>query len=191
MQIDLFDEKKLTQAAVFFLLQSPNQHINILKLMKLLYLAERKSFETYHTPIIGDLLGSMKNGPVLSRTLNCINEGSRNESYWDKHLSDRKDHQVALRDGCDLQNIDDLLELSDNDINILKQVWFQFHDKSQWELVDYTHEHCPEWRHTLSFIPISYQELFTALGFSENLSNQIIEELEEQSSLKKALELIQ
>lgn len=44
--------------------------------MKLLYLSERKSFEKFYVPLIGDSLVSMKNGPVLSFTLDRINSGS-------------------------------------------------------------------------------------------------------------------
>ncbi|OSI14206.1 Panacea domain-containing protein [Neisseria dumasiana] len=190
MNIDLFDEKKLTQATVFFLLHSPKRHINILKLMKLLYLAERKSFEMFHVPIIGDILGSMKNGPVLSRTLDRINEGSRQKSYWDGYISDRKNHEIALQPNLTMLNEDDLLELSENDITALKSIWFEFGDRNQWELVDYTHSNCTEWRNTSSFIPITYSELFEALGFSKELSDSIVLDLKEQSYLAKSMKMI-
>ena len=189
MNINLFDERKLTQATIFFLLKSTNQRINILKLMKLLYLSERASFEMFHCPLIGDILGSMKNGPVLSRTLDRINEGSRYESYWDKYISDRKNHEIALKRQT-IEHEDDLLELSDNDIHVLKQIWFEFGSKDQWELVDYTHQHCTEWRNTQSFIPITYSQLFEALGFSEILSQQILEWLQEQSAIKQSINLL-
>lgn len=186
MNINLFDERKLTEATIFFLLKSTNQRINILKLMKLLYLSERTSFEMFHCPLIGDILGSMKNGPVLSRTLDRINEGSRHESYWDKYISDRKNHEIALKPHT-IEHEDDLLELSDNDIQVLRRIWFEFGGKDQWELVDYTHQYCTEWRNTQSFIPISYDDLFTALGFSDVLSKQILTRLQEQFAIKQSI----
>lgn len=189
MNINLFDERKLTQATIFFLLQSENRQINILKLMKLLYLSERKSFEMFHYPLIGDILGSMKNGPVLSRTLDRINEGSRHESYWDKYISDRQNHEISLKSHT-IEHEDDLLELSNNDIHVLKQIWFEFGGKNQWELVDYTHQYCTEWRNTQSFLPITYDELFVALGFSERLSQQILAQLQEQSAIKQSVNLL-
>ena len=50
---NLFNEKKAAQAAAYFLLRAGGP-LTVLKLMKLLYLAERGSFERYGTPMIGD-----------------------------------------------------------------------------------------------------------------------------------------
>ena len=189
--IFLFNEKKLTEATIFFLLQTQHQNINILKLMKLLYLSERKSFEMFHTPIIGDSLVSMKNGPVLSLTLDRINHGSEKKTYWHKFISDRKDHDIALKVDTQIESDDDLLELSENDITVLKQVWFEFGSKSQWDLVDYTHDHCPEWRNPgSSMYPIQYQDLFNALGFSSELSNEIIDQLESQAYINQSVQMV-
>ncbi len=41
---NLFNEKKAAQAAAYFLLRAGGR-LDVLKLMKLLYLAERRSFE--------------------------------------------------------------------------------------------------------------------------------------------------
>lgn len=189
--IFLFNEKKLTEATIFFLLQSDKHNINILKLMKLLYLSERKSFEMFHTPIIGDSLISMKNGPVLSMALDKINHGSQQQTYWDKFISDRKNHDIALKSDTGIRSDDDLLELSDNDITSLKQVWFEFGDKDQWQLVDYTHDHCLEWRNPGSSMrPISYQDLFEALGFSDALSSEILEQLQTQAHINQSVHMV-
>lgn len=64
---NLFNEKKAAQAAAFFLFQA-GQPVSVLKLTKLLYLAERRSFERHGSPMIGDRLVSMPHGPVLSVT---------------------------------------------------------------------------------------------------------------------------
>ncbi|MDM1249485.1 SocA family protein [Acinetobacter sp. R933-2] len=189
--IFLFNEKKLTEATIFFLLQTRHNTINILKLMKLLYLTERKSFEMFHTPIIGDSLVSMKNGPVLSLTLDRINHGSEKKTYWDQFISDRKDHDLALKVDVPIQSDDDLLELSDNDITVLKQIWFEFGDKNQWDLVDYTHDFCPEWRNPgSSMYPIGYKDLFKALNFSQELSNEIIDQLESQAYINQSVQMV-
>jgi len=47
--------------------------MNYLKLMKLLYLADRESMRRNGRPISGDRYVSMDHGPVLSQTLNLIN----------------------------------------------------------------------------------------------------------------------
>lgn len=189
--IFLFNEKKLTEATIFFLLQTNNKNINILKLMKLLYLSERKSFEMFHTPIIGDSLVSMNKGPVLSLTLERINYGSRKKTYWDQFISDRANNDVALKTDVNINSDDDLLELSDNDITTLKQIWFEFGSKNEWQLVDYTHDYCPEWRNPGSSMrPINYQDLFDALGFSKDLSNEIIDQLESQAYINQSVQMV-
>ena len=67
----LFNEQKAAQAAAYFLFRS-GKPLSVLKLMKLLYLAERRSFQKFGEPMIGDVLVSMDHGPVLSRTYNHI-----------------------------------------------------------------------------------------------------------------------
>lgn len=66
--------------------------------MKLLYLAERRSFEIHGAPMIGDRLVSMDHGPVLSRVYNHMNgEAPSTAKGWEYWISDRAGHDVALR----------------------------------------------------------------------------------------------
>ena len=51
----LFNEKRTAQAAAFLLHQAGGR-LPLLKLMKLLYLAERESLRLYGEPISGDKL---------------------------------------------------------------------------------------------------------------------------------------
>lgn len=181
----LFNEKKLTQATAFFIYKSQGK-INILKLMKLLYLSERLSFKKFHEPMIGDSLVSMKRGPVLSMTLDLIDGGGKKDSFWEKWISDRSNHQVALKKPNLIESEDDLLELSEDDILILSEIWQEFGGRDQWELVEYTHNYCPEWRDPgSSCSAIDYNTLFDALGFSAGLKREIKEHLNEQIDLAK------
>lgn len=183
--IFLFDEKKLTQSAVFFLYKAQGR-LDILKLMKLLYLAERTSFQKFHRPLIGDSLVSMKNGPVLSITLNFINGEVRNQNFWNEWISDRANHEVGLKDPSLIRDEDDLLELSNNDIRLLNAVWDEFGHLGRWELVDWTHEYCAEWNNPgTSMIPIQYDQLFNALNIDAQLSQHIIEDMETEIRLNK------
>lgn len=181
----IFDEKKLTQATAFFIYKSQGS-INILKLMKLLYLSERLSFQKFHEPLIGDSLVSMKNGPVLSLTLNYINGEMKRDEYWENWISDRENHAIALKDPSIVRDEDDLLELSENDIDVLNQIWVEFGHKERWDLVHYTHTNCSEWRDPgSSAYPIEYNALFNSLGFSEALKSEIFDHLAQQVELNK------
>lgn len=181
----LFDEKKLTQATAFFLFKADGT-LPILKLMKLLYLTERYSFKKFHRPLIGDSLVSMKHGPVLSTTYNFMNGAVRHQEFWNEWISDRSEHEVALRDKSLIRDTDDLLELSDNDISLLEDVWVHFGHLSRWELVDWTHTNCEEWIDPgASSFPIAYPDLFRALGFDDKLQQHIINNMEAEAYFNK------
>lgn len=130
---NLFNEKKAAQAAAYFLFRA-GEPVSVLKLMKLLYLAERRSFERYGTPMIGDRLVSMPHGPVLSITYNHMSgELESVAGGWDSWVADRAEHNLDLRDRAALKSPeDDLLELSDADLAVLADVWQQFGQMSAW-----------------------------------------------------------
>ena len=67
-----FNEAKATQAAAC-LLKLRGGQMSYLKLVKLLYLADREALLRWDRPITTDRYVSMDNGPVLSRVLNLIN----------------------------------------------------------------------------------------------------------------------
>jgi uncharacterized phage-associated protein len=67
----LFNEAKATQAAAR-LLKLRGGSMSYIKLMKLLYLADREALIRWGRPITTDRYVSMDNGPVLSRIYNLI-----------------------------------------------------------------------------------------------------------------------
>lgn len=184
---NLFNEKKAAQAAAFFLFQA-RQPMSVLKLMKLLYLAERRSFERHGSPMIGDRLVSMPHGPVLSVTYNHMSgELESTEGGWDSWIADRAGHDLDLRDRAALKDPADLLELSDADVEILAEVWGQFGRMSQWELRDWTHDNCPEWKDPEgSMIPMRLEDLFAALKYSPEQTREAMERLEGESAVTAA-----
>lgn len=137
--------------------------------MKLMYLGERLSFLRYGESLTGDSLVSMDHGPVLSQTLNLINgavEGCP-EDGWDSWISDRQDHDVALADPSRIRSPEeDLLELSDSDIEVLTETWNEYGHMGKWQLRDFTHT-LPEWTDPEgSMLPIEHVNLFKHLGFT-------------------------
>jgi uncharacterized phage-associated protein len=68
----MFNERKVAQMAAFFLGQVQGGRMSHLKLMKLLYLAEREALRSLGLHLTGDHLVSMPHGPVLSMTLNLM-----------------------------------------------------------------------------------------------------------------------
>ena len=68
-----FNEVKTTQAAAR-LLFSNGGHMEVLKLVKLLYLADRKALLRWGRPLTFDRYFSLPHGPVLGVTVDRINE---------------------------------------------------------------------------------------------------------------------
>ena len=166
-----FDERRAAEAAAYLLFRAGGR-LPLIKLMKLMYLAERESLLRFGEPITGDRLVSMDHGPVLSTTLNHINGAVREaEGTWEKWISDRADNAVALRDPSMIRTPEqDLLGLSDSDLDVLGDVWSRFGHFGRWELVEYTHKNCPEWEFPDgSSCPIPYDRLLSVLGFNEPL----------------------
>lgn len=185
----LFNEKRAAQAAAF-LLHRAGGRLPVLKLMKLMYLAERESLRLYGEPIIGDRLVSMPHGPVLSMTYEYMNGNLQSvEGGWSTWMEDRAGHDLAL---CDPSMIrtpeDDLLELSDDDLSVLEATWKKFGHMEKYALRDYTHNGaCPEWVDPEgSSVPIPIERLFEALGYSRTGVQSAVAHLNEQAQLNVA-----
>ena len=183
----LFDERTSANVAAAFLSLSGGE-LNILKLMKLMYLTERKSYEQFAEPIIGDRLVAMPRGPVLSMTYDCIcSGGNLEEGGWDEWVSDRANHMVSINK--QINSIDNLPMLSADQINLIRQTWQEFGHLNQYQLVEYTHnpKYCPEWTDPNgSSLDISLTDLFKHLGFSEQKISSSLADLYTQAQIKQA-----
>jgi uncharacterized phage-associated protein len=180
----LFDERRTAEAAAYLLYRAGGR-LSVLKLMKLLYLAERRCLERYGEPLTGDKLVSMPHGPVLSMTLEYIN-GMRlsAEDGWDSWISARSAHMVALADPSMIRSSDDLTHFSDVDLEVLQETWDTFGHLSGRDLERYTHDKLPEWRDPNgSSQPISYDDVFKAVGFDANATRVLVERLEAQQHI--------
>lgn len=181
----LFNERKATEVAAFFIVRNGDQ-LNLLKLMKLMYLAERESLTEYGEPIIGDLLYSLEHGPILSHTYNLANgvRESRPDG-WESMISDRENHMVGLK--VEIQDAERQLDhLSDADIAVLETVWKKYGGYSPFELRDLTHQLCGEWEDPeQSSIPIPYSRLLRAVGFEHNTARELERRILSQRNVER------
>lgn len=156
-----YEPLRAAQVAAFFAIKEGGS-INVLKLTKLLYLAERRHIELYDEPMFFDRYVSMNKGPVPSATYDLIS-GSERNADWDCFISDKADHKVGLRSlNITIESLD---QLSKSDLRILQSLWDDLGDKDQWELVEFTHDNCPEWDDPKgSAFPIKLEHLLKFLG---------------------------
>src|SRR5690606_36411558 len=133
-------------------------------LIKLLYLAERKSLVERGVPITGDRFVSMDNGPVLSKTYDIINMGTpvNRPSPWYELMSEPERYEVHVTS----EDID-FDELSEYECNVLRDVFKRFGKMNKWKLVEETHN-LPEWSDPSgSSLPIEYEAILRFSGVSE------------------------
>lgn len=181
----MFNERKAAQVATWFLRQG-NGSMAHLKLIKLIYLAEREAMSKYGALITGDRFVSMDQGPVPSLTLSFLNGEKRNgDDGWDKWISDKAEHQVELRVRAKTAELD---ELSEAELGLLNEVWGRFGHMNKWDLVDLLHDpvHCAEWKDPDgSSTPIAYEQIFLALGKQPEIALALAERIEEQRAIDK------
>ncbi|WP_374979266.1 Panacea domain-containing protein [Pseudomonas solani] len=180
----IFSEQKVAQMAAYFLSRRGGE-MAYLKLMKLLYLADRESMDRYNSTMSCDSHVSMPHGPVLSTTLNLIT-GQIESPEWRSWVSPDARYEVSL--SRPLHSFDELDELSEADLDILEQVWQRFGRMERWQLVDYTHNNLPEWVDPgRSSRLINPRATFVALGRTEEQAEAAAREINERKQLGRVV----
>ena len=155
--------------------------------MKLMYPAERESFAAYGEPMIGDRLYSMEHGPVLSSTLNHINNLIESQpGGWESWISDRENHLAGLRKNED--PISQQTQLSDADLGILDKIWAEYGHLSGSQLRNLTHKICAEWEDPdYSSMPIPYTRVLKCVGYDAEVAAELNQRIQDQRRLEEIL----
>ena len=111
-----FRSRKAAQLCAFFAVKSAGT-IEKLKLIKLLYFAERKFLSEYHHPMLFDEYQSLPHGPICSSALNGI-DGIIHEEIWDDYIARNGNVVVALKSFTR----DELDEVSDAEISVINDI---------------------------------------------------------------------
>ncbi len=177
----MFSEDRVPQMAAYFLQRSGGRMAYI-KLIKLLYLADRTAMGKWGDSMSGDRFVSMDNGPVLSKTYALIcGIQSYSKFGWNYWIKGEENYEVSVRRKADR---DDLDELSEVDIEILEEVFEKFGSFERFALCDYTHDYCAEWEdpHGSSY-PINPEDVFRALGKNEDQVHALVQHYNMQRQL--------
>ena len=144
-----FNEAKATEAAAF-LLKLRGGRMKYIKLLKLLYLADRKSLLERGRTITSDRYVSMDDGPVLSITYNLIQGDYRNTQHiWSNTIIPAEDFDVRLKDpDADVE----VGRLSRSEIETLNSVFDQYGHWNRLETHRFGNAQAarmarPEWKH--------------------------------------------
>jgi len=157
-----------------------------MKLIKLLYLADRRALICWGRPITFDCYFSMPHGPVLSFTLDKINQQPEEDpsSYWHQYVSGRQGYEVSLLDPAAVPAD----ELSRAEEDLLAEVHREFGHLSRWDLRTYTHA-LAEWKDPQgSSVRIRISDILLAEGFSDSEVRDVIEGLRAEALAQQTLE---
>jgi uncharacterized phage-associated protein len=170
-----FSEKRTTQAAAR-LIKRHGGSLSYMKMLKMLYLADRAALVQLGRPISFDSYVSMPHGPVLSETLNLI-KGAPPGSYWRRYISEPAHYNVSLLRQAPKS------QLSVAEEKILDRIYAQFGALSKWTVRDYTHT-LPEWKDPGdSSLPLPYEDVLRGADVSEEDAEAILDDLRAEASL--------
>jgi uncharacterized phage-associated protein len=167
-----FDPTRTIQAAAVLLKTSPSHRMSRLRLLKLLYIADRETLQEAGRPITGDRAVAMKNGPVLSRTYDLIKGADLAAPEWERFFRNADRWEVELIDEPGVG------ELSKYEIEKLQDVACRFEACDDWEVAEHTHGF-PEWQKNRpdgnTQRPIPLEDLLEAVGLAEHQSDLLAE----------------
>jgi uncharacterized phage-associated protein len=158
----VFNERKAAQAAAH-VLKGCGGRLEYIKLIKLLYLADREMLTKRGRTITGDRLVSMKHGPVLSFIYELICDGpdENGRSPWFQHISPKDGYFVRVESGGDTD------ELSAFEVSTLDAIVAKYGGVDKWRLVDIVHKF-PEWKDPgSSSSDIEPEDILKAEGWDE------------------------
>lgn len=168
----VFDIPKAIQAVGVLLRSSMGRRMNYLRLLKLLYIADRESLHDKGRPITGSRAVAMPRGPVPTAVTNFIRGPHVEMPRWNKYFR---------VDGYEIGRTDaepDIGELTRYELEKLEEIIRRYRDKDEWAMVQETHKF-PEWIKNdpgESSRPLSLEDILAAVGRSQDSGARVQEE---------------
>jgi uncharacterized phage-associated protein len=168
-----FNEQKSIQLAAIFL-EMRGGEMKHLKLIKLMYLADREALKRWGHSITGDRYVSMDKGPVLSNVLNLIHD-ERNPNQevtglvWSDCIQESDPHTVKL------VRTPAVRPLSQAEMELAEEIFKLYGRENRWKLVEMTHQF-PEYikpTQNQKRFPIHHLALLRILGKTEEEAKAI------------------
>lgn len=176
------DAIKTIQATAVLLRQEHFDEMGILRLMKLLYIADRESIAETGRAITGDKFAAMEHGPVLTNVLSIVKDEDSRSLEWRKYY--KRDHYRI-----EMHTDPGIGRLSRYEIRKLEEVAMRFANSDVWDIVRYTHTF-PEWVRNdpgTSSKVIPLEHVLEALGM-EAEAEEILQGVREEEALQRSIE---
>ena len=163
----MFRDEKIVHMAAY-LIEKLGGEVERLKLIKLLYLTDRKSLEDRGYSISRDEFVSMRQGLVLSRTYDLMRVRSAAHLMWDdliENVGGKKPFHRLRKKNPKLD------ALSRYDRKVMDGIIATYGQMTSKELVEHIHTTCPEWKDPRGTskrkIPVGVKEILQELGYSK------------------------
>lgn len=163
-----FNERKTTAAAAH-LVSLAGGDMEFIRLLKLLYMADREAWTRYGRPISGDSYVSMDQGPVLSSTYDLIKETAQAQhaGIWSQTIQPASANNVKLSGPVDTD------ALSDAEIDILNETHDRFLNVPTWGsngLIERLHQMLAEWKNPKgTSLQIRAEDILRAVGKADRI----------------------
>ncbi len=132
-----FNLRKAIQACGV-IAEREQKRLEFIRLLKLLYIAERETLREIGGPIVGERYIAMRNGPLHDYVYAMVKGESIHSSQWNQYF-ERDGHYVRMI-------VDSGVEaLSRFEVRKLHEVVDRYRNVDTWELVEMTHTF-PEWQ---------------------------------------------
>jgi hypothetical protein len=152
-----------------------------IRLLKLLYLSDRKAFEKLGRSITNDSYCSMYYGQVPSRAYDLVKGTAyKPEGIWEKFVDSPVDrYYVQLRPANE-----NIRSLSESELEIIRELSMRYIDKQDFELADITKG--PEYvaPPPRGSVPTPLDKLLSKLGYSGKQVERISESLAEEAEIR-------
>ncbi len=165
-----FDFDRSLEASAY-LLQLGGGSMEYIRLLKLLYIAERELLAEDASPLTGDICTAMDHGPVLSTVQDIILDRNWQGAEW---------HQFIARTGYSIKLAADpgFDHLSASVVTKLREVHSRYSEMNVWDLVKLS-QAFPEWNKNYSGSgcrPIPLEDILEGMGAEEGTLEAIREE---------------
>lgn len=159
-----FNAKKGMQAAAALLRSEETRQTSYLRLLKLLYIADRESVRDTGRPITGDAVVAMDHGPVLTGMYDLVKMRGYQVPVWSKYFQVSGYHVKLTHDpGVGM--------LSRYELEKLREVSERYAAKTDWDIVEDTHQF-EEWKRNYAKSmarPIPPEHILEAVGRAEDI----------------------
>lgn len=182
--LGVFDADKVIQAAGVLLKAADPHRMSRLRLLKLLYIADRENIQHRGRPITGDTVVAMDHGPVLGRTYDCIKGGDPVSGSWERYIrrSGAQDVELFADPGVG--------KLSRQEIARLQEVAERYEHLNDYAIAIITHKF-QEWVDNQppegSSRPIPSRAILEALGMGGEVADDILGEARAHATAQRRL----